>query len=335
MPRWMRARSWLALCTLYVSLLLAGCQGNDAEQPWIAYHQQLLNDLSLPAIERTEIPNIGAFPERRERLISVAETRDGMLNIYALRECQITSLIAARNNQLGRVAPPSQHWLYERELWQRLDACLESDIPDHLGEKDKERLEQLMALKTAQLPAVSWNAIFGSEEWINSFSRASYPLEISGLPALDQQFAAVDYLQQMVDSQFSQAWQQNSSRLENHLKHLQERSLTAEILRTLLLAAQSLQDGNKLLIQHEADSETCLTPWDTHALDSFEDSAHQWLTAINTLITSQPVEPPDAIRSYQAQWLSLSHPQAPWQQYRQARAEHQMLRDKHPVCVND
>ncbi|MBE0463113.1 DUF3080 family protein [Halomonas colorata] len=333
MPHWMRTRYWLAL---WVSLLLAGCQGNDAEQPWIAYHQQLAKDLSSKVIERTEIPNIGAFPERRERLIPVAETRDGMLNIYALRECQITSLIAARNNQLGRVAPPSQHWLYERELWQRLDACWESDIPDHLGEKDRERLEQLTLLKTAQLPAVSWNAIFDSEEWINSFSRASHPLVISGLPNFDQQFAAVDYLQQMVDSQFSQAWQQDSSRLENHLKHLQERSLTAEILRTLLLAAQSLQDANQFLIQHESTNATCLTPWDDmQTLDSFEDSARQWLTAINTLITSQPVEPPDAIKSYQAQWLSLSHPQTPWQQYLKAREQHQMLRDKHPVCVND
>ncbi|MFP3457824.1 DUF3080 family protein, partial [Psychrobacter sp. SIMBA_152] len=50
---------------------------------------------------------------RQQRLIEVPETRDGMLKIYALRECQITSLIAARNNQLGRVAPPSQQWLYE------------------------------------------------------------------------------------------------------------------------------------------------------------------------------------------------------------------------------
>lgn len=330
MPHWMRTRSWLALCAL-----CTGCQGGDAEQSWIAYHQQLAEDLASPAIERTEIPNIGAFPARRERLISVAEIRDGMLNIYALRECQITSLIAARNNQLGRVAPPSQHWLYERELWKRLNACWESDIPNHLGKKDRERLEQLTALKTAQLPAVSWNAIFDSEEWVNSFSRASHPLVISDLPDLDQQLAAVDYLQQMVDSQFSQAWQQDSSRLENHLKHLQERSLTAEILRTLLLAAQSLQDANQFLIQHEPNNETCLTPWDTPALDSFEDSAQRWLTAINTLITSQPVEPPEAIRSYQAQWLSLSHSQAPWQQYRQASAEHQTLRDKHSVCVND
>lgn len=332
MPHWVKARAWLALC---LSLLLVGCQGGDAEQPWVDYHQQLAEDLASPTIERKTIPNIGAFPERRERLISVAETRDGMLNIYALRECQITSLIAARNNQLGRVAPPSQHWLYERALWQRLAACLESDIPSRLNEADKARLEQLTTLKTSQLPAVSWNAIFDSDEWIKSFSRASHPLLISRLPAIDQQLAAVDYLQQMVDSQFSLTWQQDSSRLETHLKHLQERPLTAEILRTLLLATQRLQEASRYLARQESDSAACLTSWDTQALNDFSASAQAWLTAINTLITSQTVEPPEAIQSYQAQWLSLSTADAPWQQYRQAWTSHQALRASYSNCSND
>lgn len=330
MPHWVNAWAWLTLC---FSFLLAGCQGGDAEQPWIAYHKQLAENLPSPPIERAQIPNIGAFPERRERLIPVTETREGMLNIYALRECNITSLIAARNNQLGRVAPPSQHWLYERELWQRLTACQKSEVPDHLSEGNRERLEQITALKTAQLPAVSWNAIFDSDEWIKSFSRASHPLVLSDLPVMDQPLAAIDYLQQMVDNQFSQAWQQDSSRLENHLKHLQERPLTGEILRTLLLATQRLQEASHYIGQHAPNRQTCLTAWDTQeALDNFEDSAQQWLTAINRLITSQPVEPPEAIQLYRTKWLSLHHAEAPWQQYRQARTEHQVLRDNYSVC---
>ncbi|MGO2382651.1 MAG: DUF3080 family protein, partial [Halomonas sp.] len=224
---------WLLFVMFTAMSILAGCSDHEAEQPWVAYHHQLTEDLSSPPLERTEVSNIGAFPERQERLIEVAETRDGILNIYALRECHITSLIAARNNQLGRVAPPSQHWLYERELWQRLAACQESDVPDRLSERDKERLEQLTALKTAQLPAVSWNAIFDSDEWVKSFSRASQPLAMSDFPAIAQQLAAVDYLQQMVDSQFSQAWQ---------------------------------QDASEHLTQHDPHHEACLTAWDTEAL---------------------------------------------------------------------
>ncbi|MGP9500115.1 DUF3080 family protein [Halomonas sp. AOP43-D1-4] len=326
---------WLLFVMFTAMSVLTGCSDHEAEQPWVAYHHQLAEDLSSPPLERTEVSNIGAFPERQERLIEVSETRDGILNIYALRECHITSLIAARNNQLGRVAPPSQHWLYERELWQRLAACQESDVPDRLSERNKERLEQLTALKTAQLPAVSWNAIFDSDEWVKSFSRASQPLAMSDFPAIAQQLAAVDYLQQMVDSQFSQAWQQDSSQLENHLKHLQERPLTAEILRTLLLSEQRLQDASEYLSQHDPHHEACLTAWDTEALNLLEANAQQWLLAINKLINSQSVALPEAVRVYQTQWLSLDNAQAPWQQYQQAKTHHLSLREMHSVCLSD
>lgn len=332
MPYIMRV---LGLLTVSMSLLLAGCRGNNAEQLWVAYHQQLAEDFSSSPIERADIANIGAFPAQRERLIPVAVTREGMLNIYALRECQITSLIAARNNQLGRVAPPSQHWLYERELWQRLDACWHSDIPDSLSPEDRDRLEQLAQLKTKQLPAVSWNAIFDSDEWVKSFSRASHALDIRHTPDMDQSLAAVNYLQEMVNAQFSQSWQQNSSRLENHLKDLHKRPLTAEILRTLQLATQRLDEASDYLAAHAPTTDTCLSAWDSRALDDFEQSAREWLTAINRLITSQPVEPPEAVRVYQTWWLSLDNEQAPWQQWIDARATHEALRNQQPACTGN
>ncbi|PRY61674.1 Protein of unknown function (DUF3080) [Vreelandella songnenensis] len=326
---------WIPCLLTLMGALMAGCQGNDAGEPWVAYHQQLADDLSSPPVERSAVDNIGAFPEQRERLIPVEEIREGMLNIYALRECQITSLIAARNNQLGRVAPPSQHWLYERELWQRLDACLQSDVPDGLSPENRARLEQLAQLKTEQLPAVSWNALFDSEEWVKSFSRASSALDIRTPLPIDNPLAAIDYLQQMISTQFSHTWQQDSSELENHLKSLHQRPLTAEILRTLLLAAQRLNEASTYLTHQDPQAATCLSAWESAPLDQFEQDARTWLTAINQLITSQPIEPPDAARRYQARWLSLENDQAPWAQYQQARALHEATRDAHPQCEDN
>ncbi|WP_224106977.1 DUF3080 family protein [Vreelandella aquamarina] len=325
----------LSLLTLGASLVLSGCQGDDAEQSWVAYHQQIAKDLSSSPIERAAIDNIGAFPPQRERLIPVEETREGMLNIYALRECQITSLIAARNNQLGRVAPPSQHWLYERELWQRLDTCLNSDIPDGLSSEHRARLEQLTQLKTEQLPAVSWNALMGSEEWERSFSRASSALDIGMLPSIDQPLAAIRYLQQMMDTQFSHRWQQDSSRLENHLKGLHQRPLTAEFLRTLMLATQRLNEASAYLVNHDPQSAVCLSAWESASLDQFEQNAKTWLDAVNRLITSQTIEPPDAISHYRERWLSLENDQAPWPAYQKARAHHEATRSTYPQCADD
>lgn len=322
-----------------LSTFLAGCGDNTADQQWQSYHQQLANDLAQADIERSDPVNIGDFPERSDRLIDIAETRDSMLNVYALRECQITSLVAARNNQLGRVAPPSQQWLYERTLWQRLSNCWNSDVPEHLNDENRTRLQQLTITKTAQLPAVSWNAIFDSSEWVKSFSRASQPLTSTDETIIEGQLEAIDYLQQMTDHQFDLNWQQDSSALENHLRTLQERPLTAEILRALLLATQRLTEANALLAQgldqQNEDATHCLRHWESASLERLANTAHQWLTAINRLIDSQQVNKPAAIQRYQSRWLSLKNSQAPWGQLQRAHLEHKALRAYFPTCANN
>ena len=319
---------------IIVTVLLTGCGDSPAEQQWRSYHQQLANDLAVTDIEPTDPGNIGDFPERSERIIAIPETRDSLLNVYALRECQITSLVAARNNQLGRVAPPSQQWLYERTLWQRLSACLNSAVPDHLSDEDRTRLEQLTATKTGQLPAVSWNAIFDSSEWVKSFSRASQPLSNVDESTLKEQLDAIDYLQRMTDHQFSRRWEQDSATLENHLKTLQERPFTAEVLRALLLATQRLTEANALLTQ-PSDTTRCLTPWESQPLERLASTARRWLTAINRLIDAQQVDKPKAIQRYQTRWLSLTNSQAPWRQFQQALLAHQALRAQFPSCSNN
>ncbi|WP_386078585.1 DUF3080 family protein [Vreelandella sp. F11] len=319
---------------IILSALLTGCGDNPTEQRWQSYHQQLASDLAVTDINRTDPGNIGDFPERPERIIAIPETRDSLLNVYALRECQITSLVAARNNQLGRVAPPSQQWLYERTLWQRLSNCLNSEVPDQLNDEDRTRLEQLTATKTGQLPAVSWNAIFDSSEWVKSFSRASQPLSNVDETAIKQQLDAIDYLQRMTDHQFDRNWTQDSSTLENHLKTLQERPLTAEVLRALLLATQRLTEASALLARH-SDTTRCLTHWESQPLERLANSARQWLTAINRLIDAQQVDKPKAVQRYQARWLSLTNSQAPWRQFQQALLEHQALRAQFSPCSNN
>ncbi|WP_404377322.1 DUF3080 family protein [Vreelandella aquamarina] len=316
------------------SLMLVGCGDNSADQAWANYHRQLADALNTTPPERLEPRNIGDFPERQQRLIDIPDTRDGILNIYALRECQITSLIAARNNQLGRVAPPSQHWLYERTLWQRLDACWNSEVPDSLNEDDRARLAYLTQLKTEQLPAVSWNAIFDSEEWEKSFSRASSPLPLQQEIDFRDQLEAINYLEQMVAQQFSSTWEQDSSTLEGHLKALQERPLTAEVLRALLLAEQRLSEANQLLA-HPASSHHCLSVDEPTWLAALVQRSQQWLTSVNRLIDAHPIDPPKAVNEYQKAWLSMDNPDAPWQQFQDTWEEHQELKASFHHCASD
>ena len=317
----------MALC-----LILPGCHNNDLDDHWLQYHQQLSDALNLPPIESTQPSNIEAFPDKQRVLFDIEEVRTGMLNVYALRECQITSLIAARNSQLGKVAPPSQHWLYERELWQRLSGCWNTQTPKRLSEESRQQLLELTTLKTAQLPYVSWNALFGSTEWQNSFSRASSPLYGTTTQDIDDALSALRYLQRMTLHQFDRQWEQNSHILENHLKVLTERPLTAEILRALLLTSHRLDEATQALRQ--THSTHCLPAWKTTELQHLTSVARQWLESVNELVSSHPITPPNAWQDYHQQWLSLTTEDAPWHRFKISLARHQAIRDNFSLCAS-
>nr|WP_228576105.1 DUF3080 family protein [Halomonas sp.] len=327
------------LSVVLLMLLLTGCgSGGEGEAKLVEYQRALAEALGQPPPDRNDPPNIGAFPERAERLFDIAETREGMRNVYALRECGVTSLVAARNNQLGRVAPPSQQWIYELELWRRLHGCWESDVPAALSPGDRERLERLTRIKTEQLPNVSWNSLFDSEEWVRNFSRASSPLAPGDTRGIEAQLEAIGWLQQATLNQFNPEWQHESSTLENHLKSLRSRPFTAELLRALMLAEQRLNEANQLLIANLESHQGCTdlaSPPSTlnsrlSTLDAFawlahlENLATRWLKAIDALLESH-VPAPDAVAVYRSHWLSLTNPDAPLPALRQARGEHEDL----------
>lgn len=314
---------------------LVGCDNDDAERPWQRYHAELERALSKGSITPSTPPNIGAYPERQARRFTIEETRGTLLGVYALRECQITSLVAARNNQLGRVAPPSQQWLYERELWLRLDVCQRSEVPTSLSEENQARLAELTHIKTEQLPYVGWNTLVDSSEWRSSFARASHAQPPDAFAEIEAPLAALDYLEQMLRRQFDPRWEQDSSTLEYHLQALQRRPLTAEVLRTLLLAQQRLDEATAYLDATDDDHAACLPSWPTAWLDTLQADAERWLRAVEGALSASPVTPPAAMRDYQRRWLALDEEEAPWAQFLAARQQHEQARARFQPCDED
>lgn len=318
-----------------VTLTLAGCErGTEVKALFTDYLEHLATALEVDPPTLAAPPNIAAFPEDDARLFELPDIREGMLDIYALRECQIAALVANRNNQLGKVAAPSQRWLYELELWRRLEACRHSPVAKRLDDEDRQRLERLARLKAERMPKASWNALFGSEEWTGSFSRASGPLSPEALTRPNQALAALAYLRTMTARQLDADWQPDSSTLEQHLKALREEPLSAQVLRSLQLASLRLEETNRLFDAAEAES-TCpltdterLTAWRAQVmerlgpyLEGLTQFAGSWLGAVDALLNVQKVSR-QPIDDYRHDWLSLDNPEAPWQRFLNARKSH-------------
>lgn len=332
---------WRALGAILLAAWLAGCGGGgESDALLVAYQRHLAESLDRPAPEPQAAENIGAFPDRRERLLAIAGTREGILDVYALRDCHITHLVAERNNQLGRVAPASQRWLYELELWRRMVTCWQSGVSEALADADRERLARLIDIKTEQLPHASWNALFDSSEWAASFSRASSPLSPDETRPHDDQLAALDYLRHATLHQFDLGWRPESSTLEGHLKTLQTRPFSAEVLRTLMLAEQRLEEASDLLETALAQPRLCnrldqapgaiLGSAERERVDAWlarlEGTARGWLESIDALLEAQ-VEGPPAARQYRRQWLSLTTSDAPLPAFASAMNRHAALRE--------
>ncbi|RAR61632.1 Protein of unknown function (DUF3080) [Onishia taeanensis] len=318
-----------------VTLTLTGCErGTEVNALFTDYQQRLAAALEVDPPASASPANIAAFPEDDARLFDIPDIREGMLDIYALRECQIAALVANRNNQLGKVAAPSQHWLYELKLWRRLEACRHSAVAKRLDEEDRQRLERLARTKAEQMPMASWNALFGSEEWTGSFSRASGPLPPDALTRPDDALAALAYLRTMTARQLDPDWQPDSSTLEQHLKALREEPLSAQVLRSLQLATLRLEEANRLF--DAADTESSCPLADAGRLPALRTQvddelrpylegltrlAGSWLGAVETLLNVQQVSR-EAIDDYRHNWLSLDNPEAPWQRFLNAREAH-------------
>ncbi len=315
--------------------LLSACgSGGDSNDMLIDYQRDLAQRLDLAPPSPVSPGNIGAFPDRRERLVTIPETREGMLNIFALRECHITTLVAERNSTLGRVAPASQLWRYELTLWQRLTDCLASEVPERLAEADRERLERLTATKTEQLPQAAWNGLFGSDEWAGNFSRVSSALPADALSPPEAQLESLGYLQVLTAIAVQDAPPPDLEAMEGHLRALKERPYTAELLRTLTLATQRMDEASRLaelaLARHdgcltsaleESESDERLAQW----LEALNGAAHAWLAELDPLFGSL-ASPPEAVGAYQKEWLSRHNPSAPLPAFEAAHNHHQELR---------
>ncbi|WPC06980.1 DUF3080 family protein [Pseudomonas benzenivorans] len=134
------------------------------------------------------------MPPRRQRLISIPETRIGLLELLVdVRHCPaLQQQISQRNSSLGKQLQPSNRLGYEGDLLRALQACLDT-LQASRTQELQVTLSALAAQKRRQLPAVFWNALNGSPEVERYLRFADQALPVQ--PAEDT--AALDALAQL------------------------------------------------------------------------------------------------------------------------------------------
>jgi len=147
----LRFLRYLLLAMLVLSN--SGCSRPDADQLLGDYQQRLERVLPLTraAVELSPLPTLPAIREVRH---SIAASQVDLLDLVALRHCNLQQLVAERNNSLGKVMTSSNLLGYELQLQQAIQPCLHHPA---LSEKLRHELQQIHVQKQQQLPLLLEN----------------------------------------------------------------------------------------------------------------------------------------------------------------------------------
>ena len=151
------SQRWSTKCTaLILSLCFfssTGCSRPDADHLFRDYQQRLDRVLNLIPVELTLAP-LPALPAIRELQQPMMESQLNLLDLVALRHCNLQQLVAERNNSLGKVMSPSNLLGYELQLIHALQPCLNHPA---LSSKLQSDLQKIYQQKQQQLPLVLEN----------------------------------------------------------------------------------------------------------------------------------------------------------------------------------
>jgi hypothetical protein len=155
-------------------LLVVGCDPFAQPESMLdEYNRRLARVLDLEP-QLSPLPTAPRFPHLRERVREIEPVSIGMLDFLGLYGCELQFVVGERNSSLGRVAHPLTRLDYERRFIIAADSCLETIEREGLAE----RLVEVTELKRESLADAAWNAVWGSREIENHFTRARGALPV-------------------------------------------------------------------------------------------------------------------------------------------------------------
>lgn len=334
----------LLLC---LSALLAACGRSSPEAMLENYSDRVARVLEEPINSHLQAtPVIALLPPRRERLLPLTDLRQGLIDVLALRHCNLLGLIAQRNSSLGKVMLPSKQLVYEMRLLSQVRDCRAQLAQSSDADAEfKQQLDSIYSLKVRELPAVLWNAIYASREMESNFSMGDPPLPLRlDDNQSDGSEAALRSLQVLADLQTLIAtpnWQLPAGlgQLEQHYQTLEANRFGSQWLKSVWLLSQTLEHTAQALDRRQQRASLCPqqrpTPKARILLNVFnkyyagevqpymarvDRSGQRWKALHQQLLNNLPATP--AMRDYQWHIFADTNPDSLWQGYIQARDHH-------------
>lgn len=232
---------------LLILIFLSGCGQPTAESMLKDYAQRVSNAIDHPIeldLAKLDYPSL---PARRDRRLEIEELREGVIDVFRLRHCDLLPLISERNSNLGRVMPPSQRLEYELRFLPAIQQCEQRLLKQVHQDADLipllARVTEIRQHKEQQLPRVMWNAFYTSPEMEQQFSKSSTAI------ALDAS-GHINHIQQVMDPfiQLSKAAHtpamaldlDATESLEKHFEQLYRTELGSQWLRSVALLTLSM-----------------------------------------------------------------------------------------------
>ncbi len=330
-----------------VAILVVATSCSDANNP-----QAMLGDYVERVANATDSQAFadGAFessllgyPERRERRLPLADVRINLLEFLGLIQCGLQEIVGERNSSLGKVMPVSQQLIYEHRLLVSARQCRRQ-----LEEKDsnafelQQTLDEIVAIKTADLPRAYWNATFGSPEFEHMFSLAAPPLPVDAAGAAGGEIERALLNLADLGARLGDAnLELESARLETHYKALTSRRLAGELLGALELLRHHLDAAARAIEIRLERRPMCYDQRPTPKarilqnvfnkyyvaqvqpyLSRVHRQTRAWLEMINRLAVAQQTRMTPAFAAYFEAQLSLAAPDALWARYERSMHRH-------------
>lgn len=261
----------LLICTCLLSLV--GCSdGQRLPDSFAEYQTRTFRVLSLNDEPIQPSVNI-TFPAVEQRKITIPSVTMPLRDFYAINGCELAPLIAQRNTALGKVEYPSRRIVYEAQLRDTLQNCInlienDADIDDDSSVKSG--LEEALTQKQLNFPLTWANLIQNSESIRLSLSFDQRFIQGDATDGFVETTQALQYLYDIKTSP-----EITHTEIESHIAHLEQFRLPARIFRTTRYLITGLTHVNHILNTYNHDF-TCATAQDKDKISIFNNVMNQF-----------------------------------------------------------